>query len=122
IAISRSGDAAAALLNFFNNLNQVVLKMIMILVHFAPYGIFCLLAKLFAETGVSIFGDLAVYFLTVLGVLLVQCLLVYPSILKAFTRLSPIIFLRKMYPVMVFGFSTASSNATLPVTMRTVES
>lgn len=121
IAVSRSGDAAGAILKFFNDLNQVVLKMIMILVYFAPYGIFCLLAKLFAETGAGIFGDLAVYFFTVLGVLALQCLLVYPAFVKVLTRLSPITFLRKMYPVMVFGFSTASSNATLPVTLRTVE-
>ncbi len=121
IAISRSGDSAGAILKFFNDLNQVVLRMIMILVHFAPYGIFCLLAKLFAETGVSIFGDLVVYFMTVLGVLLMQGLLVYPAFIKLLTRLSPMPFLRKMYPVMMFGFSTASSNATLPVTLRTVE-
>ena len=121
IALSKSGEAAAPLTEFFNQLNQVVLKMILILMELAPYGIFCLLAKLFASTGASIFTDLITYFLVMLGVLATQCLLVYPALVKGFTGLPPVMFLRKMYSVMVFGFSTASSNATLPVTLRTVE-
>jgi len=121
VAISRSGERGGTILGFFNDLNQVVLRMITMLVQVAPYGIFCLLAKLFAESGVTIFGDLLVYFCTVLGVLLLHGLVVYGTSVKLFTRLSPMPFFRKMYPVMLFGFSTASSNATLPVTLRTVE-
>lgn len=121
VAIAKSGEQGAPVASFFEHLNHVVLRMIMMLVQLAPYGVFCLLAKLFASLGFAVFQDLLFYFLTVAGVLLLQCLVVYPGMLKLLARLNPTVFLRKMYPVMVFGFSTASSNATLPVTMSTVE-
>lgn len=121
IAISKTGDSAKPLLTFFNSLNEVVLKMVLLLMYFAPFGIFCLLAKLFANTGFEIIKDLLSYFLTVLGVLLLHGLVVYTSLLRFIAHLSPVIFLRKMRSVMIFGFSTASSNATLPITLRTVQ-
>ncbi|WP_041521801.1 dicarboxylate/amino acid:cation symporter [Gilvimarinus agarilyticus] len=121
VAIAKSGEQGAPVASFFENLNHVVLRMIMMLVQLAPYGVFCLLAKLFASMGFGVFQDLLFYFFTVAGVLLLQAVVVYPSLLKLLSGLNPLIFLRKMYPVMVFGFSTASSNATLPVTMSTVE-
>lgn len=121
IAISKTGSTGKPILDFFKSLNEVVLKMVLLLMYFAPFGIFCLLAKLFANTGYGIFDDLLSYFLTVLGVLLLHGLVVYTSLLRFFANLSPIIFLRKMRSVMIFGFSTASSNATLPITLRTVQ-
>ncbi|WP_111641620.1 dicarboxylate/amino acid:cation symporter [Marinimicrobium alkaliphilum] len=121
IAISRSGEAARAILDFFQNLNDVVMKMVLLLMQLAPYGVFCLLARLFADLGLGAVLDLAWYFFTVLFVLLLHGLGVYSLLFKFFTRLSPLMFLSKMRAVMVFGFSTASSNATLPVTLRTVE-
>lgn len=122
IAIARTGGTAGEeLLRFFDNLNQVILKLVMMLMYLAPYGVFCLLAKLFSELGWQAIADLGLYFATVLLVLLLHGLGVYPLLLNLLTRLNPAIFLRKMWPVMVFGFSTASSNATLPVTLRTVE-
>ncbi len=122
IAISRTGGAIGSnMRTFFDHLNEVVLKMMMLLMQLAPYGVFCLLAKLFASIGFSAITDLAKYFFTVLFVLLLHGFIVYGAMIKALTGLSPIIFFKKMWKVAVFAFSTASSNATLPVTMRTVE-
>lgn len=122
LAISRSEHKASHYMQeFFNHLNTVILKLVMILMQLAPYGVFCLLAKLFADLGWQAIADLALYFCTLLFVLVLHGLGTYTLLLKSFTRLSPTIFLRKMWPVMVFGFSTASSNATIPVTLRTVE-
>lgn len=122
IAISRTGgETGSSMKTFFEHLNEVVLKMMMLLMQLAPYGVFCLLAKLFATIGFSAIADLAKYFFTVLFVLLLHGLVVYGSLLKVLTGLNPITFFRKMWKVAVFGFSTASSNATLPITMRTVE-
>jgi len=122
IAISRTGgEIGSNMRTFFEHLNEVVLKMMLLLMQLAPYGVFCLLAKLFASIGFSAITDLAKYFFTVLFVLLLHGLIVYGAMLKALTGLSPIIFFKKMWKVAVFAFSTASSNATLPVTMRTVE-
>lgn len=122
IAISRSdANTARNMLAFFNDLNSVIIKMVLLLMHLAPYGVFCLLVKLFASLGIGAVADLAKYFFTVLFVLLLHGLGVYGFLLKLLSGLSPVIFFRKMWSVMVFGFSTASSNATLPVTLRTVE-
>jgi len=122
ISIARSeSKVARSMVSFFNDLNAIVLKMILLLMHIAPYGVFCLLVKLFASLGLGTLADLAKYFLTVLFVLLLHGLGTYSVLLKLLSGLNPITFLRKMWAVMVFGFSTASSNATLPVTMRTVE-
>ena len=122
IAISRTGGETGKSINtFFVQMNDVILKMVMLLMQLAPYGVFCLLVKLFASLGFGAILDLAKYFFTVLFVLLLHWLGVYGLLLKLFTGLSPVIFFKKMWKVMVFGFSTASSNATLPITMRTVE-
>lgn len=122
IAISRTGgEIGSNMRTFFEHLNEVVLKMMMLLMQLAPYGVFCLLAKLFASIGFAAIIDLAKYFFTVLLVLLLHGFVVYGTMLKALTGLSPIIFFKKMWKVAVFAFSTASSNATLPITMRTVE-
>jgi len=120
-AISKSGDTGQRIGNFFNDLNTVVMKMVMLLMVLAPYGIFCLLAKLFAEVGIGMIMSLAKYFFTVLFVLLLHSLGVYTFIFKIFTGLSIKAFLSKMRPALALAFSTASSGATMPVTLRTVE-
>lgn len=121
-AISRvGGDAANNMIVFFNNLNDVIIKMVMILMQLAPYGVFCLLAKLFASLGLSVILDLAKYFFTVVFVLFLHGIGVYGVLIKVLSGLSPVIFFKKMQKVMLFAFSTASSNATIPITLRTVE-
>jgi len=122
LAISRTGgEAASNLVVFFNNLNDVIIKMVMMLMQLAPYGVFCLLVKLFSSLGVHIILDLAKYFFAVIFVLVLHGVGVYGLLIKILSGLSPIIFFRKMQKVMMFAFSTASSNATLPITLRTVE-
>jgi len=120
-AISKTGDKGQRINAFFNDLNAVIMKMVMILMQLAPYGIFCLLAKLFSDVGIGMIMSLAKYFFTVLFVLLLHSLGVYSLILKAFTGLSVRTFLSKMRPALALAFSTASSGATMPVTLRTVE-
>lgn len=121
VAISKAGAAGESVRGFFENLNEVIMAMVNILMELAPYGVFCLLAALFAEIGIDILGSLAWYFLTVAGVLLAHALLVYGSLVGLLARLNPVRFLGKMRPVQLFAFSTSSSNATLPVTLNVVE-
>jgi Na+/H+-dicarboxylate symporter len=120
-AISKGGDQGKRIENFFSDLNAIIMKMIMMLLKLAPYGIFCLLAKLFADVGIAMIMNLAKYFFTVLFVLLLHSLGIYSVIFKAFTGLKIKIFLSKLRPALALAFSTASSGATMPVTMRTVE-
>lgn len=121
IAISRSGEFGTKVAKSFESLNHVIMEMIMILMQLAPYGIFCLLAKIFYTTGFELIQQLFVYFITVVLALFFHGTVVYTSILKILTGLSPIRFLKHMRPIVMFGFSTASSNATMPITLETVE-
>jgi Na+/H+-dicarboxylate symporter len=120
-ALSHAGENGRRIAGFFRDMEAIVMKMVDIMMALAPYGVFALLAKLFANMGIGAIIDLAAYFLTVLGVLLIHAMVVYPLLLKAFTGLSPRIMLSKMRSVWAFAFSTASSGATLPITLRTVE-
>lgn len=121
IAISRSGTFGEKISASFKSLNEVIMEMVMILMQLAPYGVFCLLAKIFYTMGLDLIAQLAVYFVTVVLALLVHGSLVYTGLLKLLTGLSPLQFLKHMRPVLMFGFSTASSNATMPITLETVE-
>ena len=120
-AISRAGEQGKRIAQFFTDMEAIVMKMVDLMMALAPFGVFALLAKLFANMGIGAILDLGAYFLTVLAVLLIHAFVVYPILLKSFTGLSPQILMRKMRSVWAFAFSTASSGATLPITLRTVE-
>lgn len=121
VAISQAGEPGRKMQEFFNQFNEVIMKMVVILMHVAPYGIFCMLAKLFANLGYSAIADLLKYFLTVAVVLLLHGAFVYSLILFALTRLSPLTFFKNVRPAMLFAFSTSSSSATLPITLNVAE-
>jgi Na+/H+-dicarboxylate symporter len=120
-SITSAGAAGTRVAEFFRDFEVVVMKIVAILMLLAPYGVFALLAKLFSQLGVGAIVDLAMYFSTVIGVLIFHGLVVYSLILKALTGLPPSVLLYKMRPVWAFAFSTSSSAATIPVTLRTVE-
>jgi Na+/H+-dicarboxylate symporter len=120
-AISISGKAGRTFSKFFNDANTVLMKLIFIVLWFAPYGVFCLLAKLFASEGIGVMGTLLGYFLTVLLALGAQWLVVYGLFLKFFAKVSPFKFYKKMYAAMLFAFSTSSSSASIPVVLDTAE-
>lgn len=121
IALSRVQDEAEQIKNFFVQLDKVIMQMVMILMKLAPFGVFCLIATMFASSGLGDIAKLVKYFGNVLIVLVLHLFVSYGLLLWLLTGLSPIVFFRKMQRLWVFGFSTASSNATLPVTLETVE-
>jgi len=121
VAVARSGEPGARVIQLFTDFNEVIMTLVTMLMKLAPYGVFCLMVRLFAQQGIGVIGDLAVYFFTVLFVLMLHGFGTYAILLKFIGRLSPLAFYRKMRATMLFAFSTASSNATIPVTMRTVE-
>jgi len=120
-AITRAGEAGERVVAFFRDFEVVIMKIVAILMLLAPYGVFALLAKLFSQLGYGAIADLAKYFLTVVFVLIFHGLVVYSLILKALVGLPPSVLLYKMRSVWAFAFSTSSSAATIPITMRTVE-
>ncbi|MDP5053257.1 MAG: dicarboxylate/amino acid:cation symporter [Congregibacter sp.] len=120
-ALSRAGDAGQRMSAYFSDLEEIIMKMVGVLMAFAPFGVFALLARLFADMGLGAILDLGAYFLTVLGLLIFHGTVTYSLILKTLTGLPPKVMLKKMRSVWAFAFSTASSGATLPITLRTVE-
>lgn len=119
IAISASGQPGERVAAFFRDLNDVILKLVALLMNLAPYGVFCLMAKLFTSLGLSAIVSLAEYFFVLAGGLVLHALVTYTTLLKVFSGLSPVTFLKKMEDAIMFAFSTASSNATIPVSMET---
>jgi len=107
--------------DFFDGFNDVILKLIDLIMLTAPYGVFALLAALVVESpSADLFAALAMYAITVLIGLI--CMMgVYAAIVWLFTRKSPSFFFRGIAPAQLLAFSTSSSAATLPVTMERVE-
>lgn len=100
LALTFAGSPGKRMTALFDDLNAAVMKLVDIIMTLAPYGVFALIASLAATTGWHAFA---------------------PTFLRTLTGLSPLMFYRKMRDVAAFAFSTASSNATIPVTLRTVE-
>ena len=96
IAIALSGKAGERVAAIFEDFSIVIMRLVTILMNLAPYGVFALLATLFTTVSIETFGNLIVYFLVVLAVLLIHALFTYPILLKIFTGLSPVKFLKKM--------------------------
>ena len=121
LAMVVSGKPGQRVLKIFEDLNVIVLKLVTILMLIAPYGVFAKITVVFANEGTAAIFQLGKYFGLVIVALIIHAVIVYPSLLKLFSGLSPIQFLKNFYKVQIFAFSTASSNATLPVTLETAE-
>jgi Na+/H+-dicarboxylate symporters len=105
---------------FFSQFNDIMMEMTMMVMKIAPYGVFCLIAKTFSNIGFNAFVPMLKYMAAVFIALAVQCFLVYMGLLKGFTGLSPVKFIKKFAPVMGFAFSTSSSNSTIPLSIETL--
>ena len=121
LAMTLSGERGKRIADWFQDFNQVIMKLVAIVMEVAPYGVFALIAILAATSNAADFMAVGKYIALVFGVLLLQALVVYPSLLTVLGRLNPFTFLYKMRAAMMFAFSTASSNATIPVTLDAVE-
>ena len=119
--LTRIGEPhAGTLLGFWQGTLQVMMLITDWVMKFAPLGVFALVAKVVASTGFSAFEPLMTFFATTLAALAVHFLLVLPAILLA-AGINPLRHYRAMAPALLTAFSTASSSATLPVTMECVE-
>jgi len=99
--------------------NEIMMKMVNIIMALAPYAVFVLIAKAVANLGLDLLFSLSGYVLVLVGALMFHLFITLMVVLKVFSGLNPLIFLRKIRSVQVFAFSTASSNAAIPVTLRT---
>ena len=118
ISISKSKGKSAN--DFFISLNEVILQALQIIMIFAPFGIFCLISNTFATQGLEMILELGKYFFTVVIVLFIHMFLIYGSLIKILSKISPIYFFKNIKECIFFAFSTSSSSATIPITLRNV--
>lgn len=120
ILLAKMGESAELISNFFNQCNDLMMEMTNMVMSLAPIGVFCMIAKTFANLGFDAFIPLLKYMGSVVIGLGIQCFGVYMILLILFTRLNPIKFIKKFFPVMMFAFSTSTSNATIPLNIDTL--
>ena len=113
---------------FFDGFNDVMIQIVNYIMMIAPYGVFALMASLIVEiagdnpdSAIELILALLKYSLVVVGGLLLMIMVIYPLILMAFTKVKYLDFFKAIRPAQLLAFSTSSSSATLPVTMKQVE-
>ena len=120
IALNLTDELTGGMSKTFEKLNTVFLKIVLLIMSFAPVGVFCLMGSYVMAKGLNVFGDLAQYVALLIFVLAFHLFFTYSLILKFFANLNPLVFYKKMKDVALFAFSTSSSAATIPVTLKTV--
>ena len=120
VAVLMMGERAKPFTEACGFMNELVMKVVGIVMAFAPYGVFALIAKTFAEQGIGLFVPVMAYVVTLVAALLLHLFGTLSVLLKLLAGLNPVTFMQKMRPAQIFAFSTASSNATIPVTYRSV--
>jgi Na+/H+-dicarboxylate symporter len=121
IAMAKCGEVGIRVQKGFEMVNDVIMKIVLIIMELAPYGVFFLMAKLAATTDIQAFGSILSYFLLVFFLLIAHALIVYPTLLVLLARLNPLRLIVKMKDTAIFAFSSSSSSATLPITLSTAQ-
>ena len=107
--------------NFFEAVFQVMMKMTHFIILFTPIGVFALIAKIVAQTGIDVFLPLGGYMFTVIAALSIHALITLPAILYFLGGINPLAHFKAMSAALLTAFSTSSSSATLPLTMSSIE-
>ena len=121
LALSKTNHLTDNLSNSFEKLNTVFMQLVITVISFAPIGVFCLIGKFVIVDGLDVFQEAFKYVVLLIAVLIIHAFVTYTVILKLFTTISIKRFFIKMKDVAIFAFSTSSSAATIPVTLKTVQ-
>ena len=120
LALSKTNHLTGNLSESFEKLNTVFMQLVLMIMSYAPIGVFCLIGKFVITDGLDIFQEAFMYVVLLISVLIFHAIVTYSIFLKIFTNLSPLVFFKKMRETAIFAFSTSSSAATIPVTLKTV--
>jgi Na+/H+-dicarboxylate symporter len=121
IAITLVGDKAQPVYRFFEGLSEIMFKMTNIIIKLAPIGVFGLIAPVVGEYGLSVLLPLLKVILAVFVACLLHMVITYSIVVKAFGKMSPLTFFKGIAPAGLFAFSSTSSAATLPITMKNTQ-
>lgn len=121
VGLSLIGEKGNSIIKLFEDLNELIMKLVEIVMLFAPIGVFGLIAKTFATEGIAVLLPLAKYVIAVYIGLIIHAVIVYGGLFKLLTGLSIGKFYKKFLPAISVAFSTASSGATIPVSLDICE-
>tara|TARA_B100000427_G_scaffold328461_1_gene341620 strand:+ start:3336 stop:4580 length:1245 start_codon:yes stop_codon:yes gene_type:complete len=120
IAASLIKEEIKVYIDLIDDLNKILNKLVLMIIQLTPIAVFCLLAKTFATQGIEVFIPLAKYFFLVIMVLMLHFTITYSILLRLFASLDLKKFYNKIKSILIFTFSTASSNASIPFTLNAV--
>ena len=120
LALNKTNHLTGNLSESFERLNTVFMQLVLMIMSYAPIGVFCLIGKFVITDGLDIFQEAVMYVVLLISVLIFHAIVTYSIFLKIFTNLNPIVFFKKIKETAIFAFSTSSSAATIPVTLKTV--
>ena len=121
ISAARVKNRIKTFIQYFNDFNDVINELVKLIISFTPIAVFCILAKTFSTQRIETIMSLAGYFFTVVFVLIFHFLFTFSILIKLFTTLNPVKFFQNLKDVVVFTFSTSSSSASIPFTLRAAE-
>ncbi|MBT8398302.1 MAG: dicarboxylate/amino acid:cation symporter [Gemmatimonadetes bacterium] len=116
-----SEEKRKPLVNVLESVNDAMVVIVEMIMKIAPYGVFILIAAVAGRFGYQVILSLLQYVLVGVGTMVLFTITFYPITLRFFSGMNPILFFKRFYEVMVFAFSTSSSNAALPINLRITE-
>ncbi len=120
-AINKTDKHREKLMDSCQRVNDVLMNLVMICMKTAPIGVFFLLTKAFCQVGFGAMYNMMAYMIVVACVLLIQLIVTYGLFIKVIAKLSPLVFFKKMTDCMLFAFSVSSSNASIPLVLKTIK-
>ena len=121
ISAARIKNRIKTFIQYFYDFNDVINELVKLIISFTPIAVFCILAKTFSTQGIETIMSLAGYFFTVVFVLLFHFFFTFSTLIKFFTALNPVKFFQNLKDVVIFTFSTSSSSASIPFTLKAAE-
>ena len=121
ISAARIKNRIKTFIQYFYDFNDVINELVKLIISFTPIAVFCILAKTFSTQGIETIMSLAGYFFTVVFVLLFHFFFTFSILIKFFTALNPVKFFKNLKDVVIFTFSTSSSSASIPFTLKAAE-
>jgi Na+/H+-dicarboxylate symporter len=118
LALAMLKEKTPTFYRFVEEGNEIMLYLVTLIMKTAPYGTFALLASAIGKQGFDAMGKMALYMVTILIALFIHTIVVYGGAVRVLAKKSPIWFFKNFFPVMAVGFSTSSSNASLPLAMK----
>ncbi len=121
ISAAKIKNRIKTFIQYFYDFNDVINELVKLIISFTPIAVFCILAKTFSTQGIETIMSLGGYFFTVVFVLLFHFLFTFSILIKFFTALNPVKFFQNLKDVVIFTFSTSSSSASIPFTLKAAE-